>query len=231
MTPPPQPDPNRRLVQFWDQPAPPPEVAALMAEWQAAFAGGYRRFDHASATDYLAGRFPARIRAAFACCAVPAMQADFFRYCVLYAEGGLYVDADTRPIGDLAALAGRAARAMLMDRRGRTANDVMFFRHPQDPLLSRVIDIATANIEAARSNNVWQVTGPGIMTALRADPAEAHLFVGIDILPVMEVGQAVRFVWTMDYKDGAEDWRRADSIFRDRPPELSHDPLTTPKPD
>ncbi|QYK43084.1 MAG: hypothetical protein KF887_08310 [Paracoccaceae bacterium] len=212
-------DPARRLIQFWDKPDPPPEVARLMAAWADRFGPGYRRFDLTAARALIAERFPLRIQTAFARCGVPAMQADFFRYCALFADGGFYLDADTEPLGDLSALAAPAARAMLMDRRGRIANDVMFFRKPRDPLLLRVIRSATRNIERATSNNVWEVTGPGIMTRLRSDPAEAGLFDGIDLRPVAEVGEAVRFVWKLDYKAGADDWRSAHkdarSIYRD----------------
>jgi mannosyltransferase OCH1-like enzyme len=213
-------DPARRLIQFWDKPEPPGEVAALMAGWQAQFGAGYRRFDAAAAAAFLADRFPPRFAAAFARCGVPAMQADFFRYAALFALGGHYVDADTAPGEEpLADFTAACPRAMLMDRRGRVANDVMFFRTRRDPLLLRVLRMAARNIERAVSNNVWEVTGPALMTRLRADPAEAALFDGIDIRPVKEVGRAVRFVWTMDYKEGAGDWRAAHkdarSIYRE----------------
>lgn len=212
-------DPARRLNQFWDKPEPPDEVARLMNAWADRFGLGYRRYDADTARVLIARHYPARIQAAYARCGVPAMQADFFRYCLLHAEGGFYVDADTEPLGDLSELARTASRAMLMDRRGRIANDVMFFRLPGDPLLARVIDRAVANIERGTSNNVWEVTGPGIMTGLFSNPATAPLFDGIDLRPVTEVGRAIRFVWTMDYKAGEEDWRRqkgdARSIYRD----------------
>jgi mannosyltransferase OCH1-like enzyme len=206
------------LVQFWHAADPPAEVAELLATWEADPAFAYRRYDLPAATELIAEHFDERLRSAFAACAVPAMQADVFRYAALFVHGGLYLDADTSNGGGLSALLENASRGLLMDRRGKIANDVLYFRRSKDPLLKYVLGCAVDNIERRISNNVWEVTGPGIMTKLHrsSSPEAAALFDGFRIESHLVIREAVIPKWSMQYKETADDWRRGDvSIFRD----------------
>lgn len=198
-----------RLVQYWDTGAPPAEVAALVAGWAADPALAHRLFDRAAAMDLIAAHFPDRVQRAFAKCRYPAMQADFFRYCALLAEGGAYVDADTENGGGLAGLVEGSGRGCLMTRHGKIANDFLFAAAPGEPLFERVLARAVDNIEREVSNNVWLVTGPGIMTGFWQRPETRPLFDGFRILPVEVVRRIVRFRWDLEYKKGQEDWRDA----------------------
>lgn len=196
-----------RLIQYWDTGAPPPEVAALMRTWAEDAAFDYTAYDRDTALDYLRRHFRRPVRAAFRKCRIPAMQADFFRYCALLAGGGVYVDADTANGGGMAAMLSGAGRGCLMNRRGKIANDFLYFAAPGDPLMSAVVAQAMANIEAEVSQNVWLVTGPGILTGMHQDPDRAALFEGLRILPVQDVAKVVQFRWDLAYKAGTEDWR------------------------
>ena len=198
-----------RLVQYWDSGAPPPEVAALMRTWAIDTAFRYGVFDRDGAIAYLAAKFPAPVVAAFAKCRYPAMQADLFRYCALYADGGIYIDADTSNGGGLPRMLDGCGRGCIMNRQGKIANDFMYFAEPSDALLGAVVERAVANIEGEVSNNVWQVTGPGIMTAMHADPATKPMFDGLRLLPVEVVRKVVLFRWDLEYKKTEEDWRGA----------------------
>lgn len=200
--------PRLRLVQYWHDGSPPPEVAALMQGWACDPCYDHTAFDHAAAVVFLRAHFRGRVIRAFQACGVPAMQADFFRYCALFAQGGIYLDADIENLGGLPALLADSGRGVLVNRRGRIANDIMYVAEPQDPLFGAVIGQAIANIERQASQSVWKVTGPGIMTALQQDPRQAALFDGFRIVPVQDAALVVRFVWDMDYKQGETDWRR-----------------------
>lgn len=208
------------LFQFWDKPQPPEEVAVLMRSWAADPGFTYRRFDADTADAYVAAHVGARAAAAYRACAVPAMQADFFRYCALYHEGGVWVDADTENGGGLADFIAEAGRGMLMNRDKKIANDFMFVRAAGDPLFGEVIDQAIENVENRISNNVWLVTGPGIMTHMHLDEARRPRFDGFTIRPAREVREVVRFRHDLDYKTSGDDWRQnlsrdGASIFRD----------------
>ncbi|MEM6499881.1 MAG: glycosyltransferase [Pseudomonadota bacterium] len=195
------------LFQFWDQPIPPDEVAVLMDYWEREPGFLYSRFDAERADAFVGEHFGMRARAAYRTCGVPAMKADLFRYCVLYQKGGLYVDADTAPIGPVANFISDSDRGVLMNREVRIANDFLFVRQAKDPLLAEVIQRALENIEARASNNVWKVTGPGIMTSMHSDPERRHCFNRFDIRPLLQVEDVVKFVNDLEYKSSKDDWR------------------------
>lgn len=207
-----------KLFQFWDKTDPPQEVADLLQTWASDTNFKYRRFTDNTARAYIQRKLGRRVLAAYESCAVPAMKADLFRYCVLYNEGGIYVDADTANSGMLPEFINADLRGTLMCRQTRIANDFLFVRNPKDRLLERTLLVALQNIEARISNNVWVVTGPGIMTELYQNKTSQHLFEGFRIEPATIVREIVLFRQEMDYKNTGEDWRSklddpANSIF------------------
>lgn len=201
---------RRPLFQFWDEPAPPAEVAGLMAGWSGEPGFDYRRFDSASARALIAAHFGADTLAAYDRCAVPAMQADLFRYCALLVHGGLYMDADQERLGPLADwLAAHAGpRGLLMQNGDNIANGVVYVCRPGDPLLAATLRVAEANIAAARSRCVWEVTGPGVMTLLAFLPEHRQLFEGFALMPRAAMRGVVGFPGGLAYKSGPKDWRR-----------------------
>lgn len=175
------------LIQYWDAARPPDDVAALLDSLRRGNPGmRHMVFDRAGAEALLAERFSARELAAFRACAVPAMQADYFRYCAVHALGGAYVDADFRCAGPLQPLLGDAGDGRLFGRPGIprgwpadlfgererigpyriVANSVFLLRAPGHPLLRLASELATANVEARVCEDVAVVTGPGIFTSI-----------------------------------------------------------------
>ncbi|MCP9926727.1 glycosyltransferase family 32 protein [Cyanobium sp. CH-040] len=197
------------LVQFWHSPQAPQDVRALLASWERDPYFKYSRYDQKSADAFIGANFNLRVLEAYRKCAIPAMQADFFRYCFLYVNGGAYVDADTENSGRLNELLEGRSRGLLMNRERRVANDFLYVCSANDPLFARVIECATNNIEGRISNNVWKVTGPGIMTSLYIDPNTQSIFEGFDFLPARIVRDYVLFRHDLPYKSSEEDWRNA----------------------
>jgi len=196
-----------KLFQYWDSPQPPQEVVDLMKTWSQDKVFEYKCYSYASALNLINREFPIGYSRAFEKCAVPAMQADFFRYCVLSVFGGIYVDADTSNGGGVEELIGDGPRGTLMERHNNIANDFMYFSKPGDPLLADVIDCVVENIAGEVSQNVWAVTGPGVLTGLYAGNCGSELFKDINILSVKIVRKSVLFKWDMEYKKTAVDWR------------------------
>lgn len=214
----PQPIP---LFQFWHDATPPEEVSELMKTWEEDPDFAYRRFDHATAEAYLVENFGEEVVSAYRQCGVPAMQADYFRYCVVLREGGVYVDADTYNGGGLGPLCRSVERGIMMQRGPKITNDFFFFKEPGAPILDHAVKQATHNIEQRISNNVHRVTGPSIFIRLwkSEDEDAQQLFEGIDIISNKELRKIVRPQWKMDYKEQDSDWRNAKkqniSIFAD----------------
>lgn len=157
------------VLQYWHTPERPQEIEALTATFRDRNPDlPYRLFCEREARELIAARFGPREVAAFDACAVPAMQADYFRYCAVYALGGVYCDADfrcLRPLRKLVA-ASPGGRLFRRDPPGYLLNGFFLFPHPGHPLLRLALDVATANIEGRVGEKVQMVTGPWIFSAL-----------------------------------------------------------------
>lgn len=208
-----------QLFQFWDRSPPPPEISALLQSWKDDSHFSYNLFDQKTADEFIDEHFDDRALAAFRRCAIPAMQADFFRYCALYVHGGVYVDADTANPGGLNDFVSKNVRGILMQRQRRVANDFLYVAAAGDELFRVVIEQAIRNVEDEISNNVWKVTGPGIMTKLFHDEETKPLFDGFIMEPASTIRQVVAFKHDLEYKRNDQDWRKnlstdAPSIFK-----------------
>jgi Glycosyltransferase sugar-binding region containing DXD motif len=158
------------IIQYWHSGQPPPEVEETVATFQERNPSlRHMLFDEREAEELIAGHYTSRELGAFRACAVPAMQADYFRYCAVLALGGVYVDVDyrcTAPLQPL--LQDRQGGVMFcMDPPGHLLNDFFAFGGPGHPLLGLTLELATANIEARSSELVQIVTGPWIFAAIR----------------------------------------------------------------
>lgn len=172
------------LFQYWDSETPPAEIVPLLDSYRVQNPGmRYQCFNRSEAAAFISDNFGQRALAAFNSCAVPAMQADYFRYCAVLARGGFYSDADTHCIASLEPLLPAGADAALFYREPlvpsgvdaelfrkaklvQLMNGIFGFRHAGHPLLQALVEIATINIERRVSNSVWLTTGPAILSAL-----------------------------------------------------------------
>ena len=176
------------IVQYWHA-APPDWVQRGLDSFSGHNSGRpHLVFDEESAGLFIEARLGRREAAAFRRCAVPAMQADYFRYCAIFALGGLYADADLLCLADLRPLIDRAGgtlfgrgerpsgeRAKLFNWPHRVgpyynlANTVFAFPEPGHPALALAVAVATANVEARIADGwtgIWLTTGPGIFTSM-----------------------------------------------------------------
>jgi mannosyltransferase OCH1-like enzyme len=159
------------IVQYWHSDEMPAEIEALTASFRELNPDlRHRIFCEAEARQFIADRFTRSEVAAFDSCAVPAMQADYFRYCAVLAFGGVYSDADFRCIQPLRGLIEKIEGGLLFRRepRGNLVNGFFAFHRPGHPLLRIALDVATANIERRAAKRVNAVTGPLIFTCLSA---------------------------------------------------------------
>lgn len=155
------------IVQYWHSDRIPDYIAELLATFREGNQDmPHLVFDEGAAEELIAERFGARHVAAFRSCAVPAMQADYFRYCAVHALGGVYVDADfgySRPLRPLLEAEGQLFE---QPPRGPMLNNLFAFRSPGHPFMALAVEVATRNIERRLSDNVALTTGPAIFTGL-----------------------------------------------------------------
>lgn len=175
------------IVQYWHSEEIPPEIAALIASFREHNPERpHLVFSEPSAEEFIAERFGPREVAAFRACAVPAMQADYLRYCAVLALGGVYADVDLECVTPLSSLLEIAEggvlfgmprlppmfRTPLYEWRERLGpyravnNNIFAFRSPGSPLLELSLEMATRNIENRVAESVALTTGPAIFTSL-----------------------------------------------------------------
>lgn len=92
---------------------------------------------------------------------VGAARADFWRYCMLYKNGGIYLDIDSeicRPLDELI----QSGDQCIITREGNPGifnNWIMIFEKGH-PILKRAIEKCCYNIENRNSDYVGNITGP-----------------------------------------------------------------------
>jgi len=157
------------LIQYWHEGRPPGDVARLIARMRRDNPDfEHRLFDRASAVRFIDEHWGPRERIAFETCAVPAMQADYFRLCALITTGGVYADADSISRRPLRTLFAQSPRNLMVTLDGYLTTGLMGFWRPGDAFLRAVLNLATENIEQRRFGNVYVVTGPPVADAIRA---------------------------------------------------------------
>src|SRR5262249_14616384 len=124
-------------------------------------------FSEQTAASFIKQHYSKRESAAFQACAVPAMKADYFRYCVLLKFGAIYADADMVCLKVLSPLVEETACAMFFYRPSQIVpNGFLVVRSAGLSLLSVALQIATLNIEKKCLDSVWLATGPGIISTI-----------------------------------------------------------------
>jgi hypothetical protein len=156
------------LIQYWHVENVPSEVEELFARVREHNPDMRQMiFSQSSAKEFIETHLGAREVSAFEACAVPAMQADYFRYCAVHVLGGFYCDADCICAGSLLPLLeadGILVESMSMPE---TLNNNLFaFRDPGNLFPKFAMDIATAAIENRVSEKVSAVTGPFVFNLL-----------------------------------------------------------------
>jgi mannosyltransferase OCH1-like enzyme len=159
------------IVQYWHNAGVPAEIGELIATFRDLNPDlPHMLFCESEAEEFIAEHYTSREVGAFRSCAVPAMQADYFRYCAILALGGIYVDADFQCLRPLQTLVDKADGGMLFRREPTQGivNGLFIFKAPGHPLLKLALEVATGNIERRAAPEVYKVTGPWIFTVLWA---------------------------------------------------------------
>lgn len=219
------------IVQYWHSEDVPAEVADSTATFRDRNPDlQHMLFSEAEADDFIAEHFTDREVAAFRACAVPAMQADYFRYCAILTLGGTYTDVGFRCLRPLQTLIDTIDGGLLFGKQQPHRviyNGLFAFTEPGHPLLRLVLDVATANIERRTAETVNLTTGPWIFTCL----AEMHRCGSFEIArrqaptPMFE-GLADRM------HEAVEDYARVEAAFkgvRIEPFSLATDWIGTPE--
>ena len=203
-----------RVVQFWDRPEPPPEVAAQMARWSALCGPGYRRFDDDSAAALLRSAFGPEAETRFRAAPHPAIRSDYFRLGYLAAEGGVYIDADSAPCdgaeATLAALGGGTTLVFEPWRGGKQVLNGVIAAKAGHPLLLECFHEAGRRLDQD-GRPVQALAGGHMMTDTVLWMAREGKLGPVQVLSSAITGQRLLRSIQAGYKSGTQNWRLWDA--------------------
>ncbi|KIC47795.1 hypothetical protein RA29_18970 [Tateyamaria sp. ANG-S1] len=154
----------RRIFQYWNTPTVPEAIDGIMQTWREVPGWTYEQFDRSQALRWLSETFDADHRRAFTLARHVAEESDFLRLCVLYQQGGIYVDADDMLTGHPNDIIG-AGPGLIVFREpfGALANNLIC-APPGHPAIGQAMAMAKTALLGLDNDNTWSKTGPGLLT-------------------------------------------------------------------
>lgn len=224
------------IVQFWHDLAQLPEdVRECISTWSKWKNCGFahRVFDTAGARKFISRSVGADHARAFTRCYHPAMQADYFRLCYLFVEGGLYVDADDVCIAsDIASLFDGnqlKVQPLCYDigsdsmvspteflQPGANSEGWIFYvnnnpliANQGDPVIKRALERATKLLHSAADGEfpeIQSTTGPGNLSRTIFELGAA--FAIDDRVVVLHDWDSIAVSrWPLSYRRDGRNWR------------------------
>ncbi|PZW49203.1 glycosyl transferase-like sugar-binding protein [Humitalea rosea] len=165
------PGPGCGVMQFWDSPVPPADVAEVMASWARMNPGlPHTVLDLARARAFIAAEHGEAALRCFDGCRHAAMKSDYLRLLWLFTHGGLYADSDDRCIAPVAPLLDALRRSevvvVLATLSPAYLNNCLIGARPRSAILGAAIAEVTARLREAdgAAIDIWNGTGPGLLT-------------------------------------------------------------------
>jgi len=226
----------KTIVQFWHDPVQLPEdVRECISSWSRWKASGFahRMFDTTGAAQFINRSLGPDHARAFTLCYHPAMQADYFRLCYLFVEGGLYVDADDVCIAsDISGLFGGcrlkvqplcydiesgtmvSPKAFLQPGANQDGWIFYFNNNPLvacqgDPVLRRALERATVLLHSAVDGELPEIqstAGPGNLSRTVFELGTASAIDDL-VLVVHDWDSIAVPQWPLSYRRDARNWR------------------------
>lgn len=231
--------PPRMIVQYWhDLQKLPVDIEECIASWTRWATSGFahRLFDERGAKVFIAGSLDARHERAFERCYHPAMQADYFRLCYLFIEGGLYVDADDVCVGpqigwlfddgrlkvqplcyDIASATMVSPSAFLRVDAYSPGWIFYFNNNPlianqRHPIIERALRRATYLLELAGEDvlpEIQETTGPGNLSRSIFELGTTLGDVESDLVVLRDWDSFAVSRWPLSFRDDARNWRHS----------------------
>lgn len=156
----------KHIYQTWKTHNLPPGITRVITQMMAINPGWtHHLYDDAEMADFICDNFPGRVYEAFQSLAIGAARADMWRYCVLYINGGVYLDIDadiTAPLDNLIRVDDDAV--ITREQVPGLFNQWILIFSRGHPLLKAVIDECVENVASRSSNNILHLTGSTVFT-------------------------------------------------------------------
>jgi len=119
--------------------------------------------------NFIRDHYPKEIYDAYSRIQIGAAQADFWRVLVLQKYGGVYMDIDAHLVWPLAKILPPEQEELFLQIKTGEMSNYFIASKPNNPNLADVIDQILHNIETGSSDNVYDLTGPGVFNKVLAD--------------------------------------------------------------
>lgn len=226
------------IVQFWhDLSELPEDVEECITSWSKWESCGFahRLFDRQSAEAFISRTLSHEHVMAFGRCYHPAMQADYFRLCYIFVEGGLYVDADDVCIATDISFLFRSPQLKVqplcydidsdsmvdtsdfLKQSSEPKNWVFYVNNNPlagrkgDPIVERSLMRATRRLNDARRGELLEIqsaTGPGNLSRTIFEMGAASDIEG-ELLILSDWGETAFPKWPLSYRSDARNWRHS----------------------
>lgn len=157
----------KSIHQYWDKADPPREALESYASLSGVNPDyAIRLWSHADARAYILNTYGSAVAEIFSRCKLPAMQADFFRYCILLAQGGIYADSDATALVAFDDCLNESLVLPITNRKDLQnpgLGNCFIAATPWHPVLAFALGQCLYNIVRETTNNVARVTGPGVL--------------------------------------------------------------------
>ena len=113
--------------------------------------------------------YPGRIFDAYSRIQIGAAQADFWRVLVLQKYGGVYMDIDAHLVWPLEKILTPEQEELFLQIKTGEISNYFIASKPNNPNLAAIIEQIVENIENESSENVYDLTGPGVFNKVLGD--------------------------------------------------------------
>ena len=155
-----------KLHLYWHDKTMPPKMqqnVELLKETNPEFQ--VMVYDNEMAREYIKAHFSEDVLRAYDTLIPISFKSDLFRFCVVYKEGGVYLDIKFEPINGFKLLYLVKNEQVWASEMSNVAATGIFMSLPGSPILRRAIDMIKYNV-ANRRMGRWpsSVTGPFLLT-------------------------------------------------------------------
>jgi len=213
----------KTIVQFWDSPDIPDDIARLMKSWDRCEGFEHRIFNDHSALTFIEENCSPRVLKAFRMANHPAMRSDIFRLAYLAVRGGVYVDADDLCRHDIGPLLTPGFDLILMQENLASIGNNVIAAAPGQPCIEFILSTIVDLVLEQQGNNVWFLTGPGALSSgfcryYRQQLGRARLPEGIRVMTVYSLYDFISPHIPCRHKNDERHWNservRTRSLFR-----------------
>jgi len=126
----------------------------------------YRFMTKAERDTFVSDNYPAAIYSAYRRLQIGAAQADYWRLLILLKHGGVYMDIDAHLVWPLGWIMKATDSEVLLRTKTGELSNYFIASKPNNPILQDIAKQVLINIETESSDNVYDITGPGVFNSV-----------------------------------------------------------------